>query len=113
MNGYQCLIVVKGVAVHPMKPEYATVGDDATLRIWDIYTRNLVKSTVFDTGLTCVAYHPNGDTIMVGMGGPVGGQPYGAKKTVRTKKDGVRSLAHSLTHSLTRSFATSMVDSLL
>ncbi len=79
---------IRGVAVHPMKPEYATVGDDATLRIWDIHTRNLVKSTVFDTGLTCVAYHPNGDTMVVGMGGPPGGQPYGAKKTVRTKKDG-------------------------
>ena len=40
-----------GIAVHPMKPEYATVGDDGTLRIWDIYTRNLVKSTVFKVGL--------------------------------------------------------------
>jgi len=81
---------VTGVSVHPMKPEFATVGDDGTLRIWDIYTRNLVKSTVFDTALTCVSYHPNGDLLLVGLGGPVGGQPRHKQghKAVKTKKDG-------------------------
>jgi microtubule-associated protein-like 6 len=79
---------VRAVAVHPMKPEFATVGDDGTLRIWDIYTRNLVKSTVFDVGLRCISYHPNGDLILVGLGGPLGGQPSHKKHPVKTKKDG-------------------------
>ena len=37
---------------------------------------------------SCVAYHPNGDLVLVGLGGPVGGQPAHKSKTVKTKKDG-------------------------
>lgn len=66
-----------------MKPEYCTVGDDGTLRVWDLFSRTLIKMTSFDTAPTAVAYNPNGDVIAVGLGGPIGGQPRGARKTVR------------------------------
>ncbi len=69
--------------MHPIKPEYCTVGDDGTLRVWDLYSRNLLKSTVFDAAIRCVAYHPNGDLILVGLGGPIGGA-----KGKKSNKDG-------------------------
>jgi len=33
-----------GLAVHPTKSEYATVGDDKTVRIWDVPTKSLVST---------------------------------------------------------------------
>lgn len=65
---------LNGVAVHPIKPEYCTCGDDGTLRVWDLYSRTLLKATTFDSALRCVAYHPNGDLILVGFGGGLGGK---------------------------------------
>ena len=34
-----------GLAIHPLKPEYVTTGDDGTVRIWDMTVRNMLKST--------------------------------------------------------------------
>ena len=61
-----------GVATHPTKDEYATVGDDGKLRVWDIKTRSLrTKSAALDlkSMSRCVAYSPDGTKIAVGLGG--------------------------------------------
>ncbi|GMH75277.1 hypothetical protein TrLO_g13994 [Triparma laevis f. longispina] len=58
-----------GLAVHPMKPEYCTVGDDMTVRVWDIVTKHLVKMTKLDTPARAVGYAPDGDFLVVGLGG--------------------------------------------
>ena len=58
-----------GLAVHPLKPEYATVGVDGTVRVWDLVTRVAVKITRLDTACASIAYHPNGDLLAVGLGG--------------------------------------------
>jgi len=75
-----------GLAVHPNKREYTTVGDDATLRVWDVVKRKQCCPTI---ELPCmaraVAYYPGSefgddDCIAVGLGGSVG--------CGRSKKDG-------------------------
>lgn len=57
------------VVAHPSKHEFATVGDDRYLRIWDMENHSLLKVAVFDSEARAVAYSPLGDTIVVGLGG--------------------------------------------
>jgi microtubule-associated protein-like 6 len=67
-----CAFELWGLAVHPTKPQYCTVGDDKTVRVWDIASRKLVSFKELDSmGRTC-AYSPDGTTIAVGLGGRVG-----------------------------------------
>jgi len=70
-----------GLAVHPMKQEYCTVGDDKTVRVWDLVTKHLVKMTTLDTPARAVSYAPDGDFIVVGLGGD-------EETTGLSKKDG-------------------------
>ena len=58
-----------GLAIHPMKAEYATVGDDCSVRVWDIVTKHLVKMTMLDTPARAVGYAPDGDFLVIGLGG--------------------------------------------
>ncbi len=39
---------LRSIAVHPNRPEYASVGDDKCLRVWDATTRTLLKVATFD-----------------------------------------------------------------
>ena len=75
--------------MHPNRLEFASVGDDRCLRIWDASTRSLMKIASFDCDarlfqpmLSCVylvncnalctrsvCYSPLGDVIAVGLGG--------------------------------------------
>ena len=65
-----------GLAVNPKKKEFATVGDDATLRVWSIATCKQLASKELEAGAP-VAYSPGGDLIAVGLGAAGKG---GAKK---------------------------------
>jgi WD40 repeat protein len=60
---------MQGVATNPCKHEFATVGDDRHLRIWDMKTKSLLKIATFDAYATCATYGPLGDVICVGLGG--------------------------------------------
>ena len=73
--------LLAGLAVHPMKGEYCTVGDDCSVRVWDIVTKHLVKMTMLDTPARAVAYAPDGDFLVVGLGGD-------EQTTGLSKKDG-------------------------
>ncbi|GMI53436.1 hypothetical protein ScalyP_jg569, partial [Parmales sp. scaly parma] len=58
-----------GLAAHPIKEEYATVGDDKKVNLWDLASHQLVRSlNVGDFGRAC-GYSPNGHLLAVGMGG--------------------------------------------
>lgn len=72
-----------GLAMHPHKPEFCTVGDDQTVRIWDIETRRMVRMVKIDTKARACAYSPDGTLIAVGLGGTGPGVNGGA-----SKKDG-------------------------
>ena len=61
-----------GLAVNPVKNEYATVGDDATLRIWDIATTRQKQIAMLGCMSRAVSYSPDGSLIVVGLGGRVG-----------------------------------------
>jgi len=61
-----------GLAIHPKKAEYCTVGDDKTVRVWDLNTKKLIKMTKLNEMARAVAYSPDGSLIAVGLGGSVG-----------------------------------------
>jgi microtubule-associated protein-like 6 len=64
-----------GLAVHPTKPEYVTVGDDMTVRRWDLLQRKQLDMVKLDCMARCVSYSPDGVLLVVGLGG----NPPGAK----------------------------------
>lgn len=58
-----------GLAVHPTKPQFCTVGDDQTLRIWDLVSQRELRSTNLESSARACAYSPDGKMIAVGYGG--------------------------------------------
>jgi microtubule-associated protein-like 6 len=51
------------------RAEYATVGDDGILRIWDLYTRQQRVALDLKISSRCCAYSPDGQYLAVGLGG--------------------------------------------
>lgn len=68
-----CRHEVRGLAMSPIKPEFCTVGDDQTVRIWDMKTRALIKMVMLDTMARCCRYSPDGMVIVIGLGARVEG----------------------------------------
>jgi WD40 repeat protein/Ca2+-binding EF-hand superfamily protein len=68
-----CRHEVHGLAMSPIKPEYCTVGDDQTVRIWDLKTRALIKMVMLDTMARTCRYSPDGMLIVIGLGAKVEG----------------------------------------
>ena len=56
-----------GLAIHPFEFECATVSDDQTLRIWNLGAHVMKKVAVLKKGGRCVCYHPNGETMAIGL----------------------------------------------
>jgi WD40 repeat protein/Ca2+-binding EF-hand superfamily protein len=56
-----------GLAVHPLRDEFATCGDDKTLRIWSIRSHEQVNVRVMPEASRALAYSPNGDILCLGM----------------------------------------------
>lgn len=58
-----------GMAVHPSKLQFSTVGDDKSLRIWDLLAHKELRSVCLDGQARACAYSPDGKMIAVGFGG--------------------------------------------
>jgi WD40 repeat protein len=69
---------VLSVATHPSKFEFTTVGQDQTLRVFDLSTRTQLKIATFDGEASAVAYNPMGDILVVGFSGAPGAPKTGA-----------------------------------
>jgi WD40 repeat protein len=57
---------VYAVASHPTKPLYASVGDDAVLRLWDLGAQRQWKSKPLDAPGRSAAFSPEGKVVAVG-----------------------------------------------
>eukprot|EP00941_MAST-03F_sp_MAST-3F-sp1_P000793 g793.t1 len=76
-----------GLATHPSKQEFCTVGDDMTVRVWDCDDHKLKTLAQFDCHLRACEYSTDGSKIAVGMGGDIG--------EGKNKKDGAWMILHS------------------
>jgi echinoderm microtubule-associated protein-like 6 len=56
-----------GLATHPTRDEFATSGDDKTLRIWSIRTNEMINRRTLPIASRTVAYNPTGSLLAVGM----------------------------------------------
>ena len=72
-----------GLACHPKKPQYVTVGDDKTLKKWSIHEKKMIMSVGLGIMARACCYDPCGDLIAVGCGGRVGRGKQKADGTVR------------------------------
>jgi microtubule-associated protein-like 6 len=61
-----------GVASHPTKPEFCSVGDDKTLRFWDLSTRTMKKCVPLGNISRTCCYNQDGSLLALGFGGRVG-----------------------------------------
>lgn len=73
-----------GLAVHPSRPMYCTVGDDKTLRTWNCHSRRMIRCVSLGNMARACDFSPDGDLIAVGFGGRVG-----RSSKVSQKNDGM------------------------
>ena len=57
-----------GLAMHPERKEFVTVGDDCKLIVWDMTTHTVIKQCSTKHKARAVAYSPDGMSIAVGLG---------------------------------------------
>mmetsp|Transcript_22742 Transcript_22742/g.59395 ORF Transcript_22742/g.59395 Transcript_22742/m.59395 type:complete len:1236 (-) Transcript_22742:3383-7090(-) len=63
-----------GLATHPSKPQYATAGEDRTVRVWSFLSKKVVAFRRLPKpfgAARAVAYHPSGTHVAVGLLGPI------------------------------------------
>ncbi|EGZ30558.1 hypothetical protein PHYSODRAFT_471884 [Phytophthora sojae] len=61
-----------GLAAHPSQREFVTVGDDRTLRIWDMDAKRLIQARAIPAKARACAYSPDSELVAVGFGGDNG-----------------------------------------
>ena len=77
-----------GLATHPSEHQMVTVGDDCTVRVWDLAARRMVMVRDLGARGRSVAYHPDGSQIAVGLaGGGLVVLSADSLDTVHAKKD--------------------------
>lgn len=59
-----------GLTANPTADEFATVGEDGYLRVWDIFTHETLKTVQLEMGGRCCAYAPDARTIAIAFGSP-------------------------------------------
>ena len=57
-----------GLTVHPREAEFATTGDDASLRIWDLGEHKMKSVQQLEMASRACAYSPDGSRIAIGYG---------------------------------------------
>ena len=63
---------VSGLAAHPDDPsQFCTVGDDRTVRVYDSKKHEVLRMAQMDTMGRCVAYSPDGQMLVIGLGSGV------------------------------------------
>ena len=71
VRGHDVSMPVHGVCAHPSRKEYATAGDDGSVRVWDIETHKCLRMCYLKgAGIRCVTYSPDGTKLCVGTGTP-------------------------------------------
>ena len=55
------------LAVHPLREEFATSGEDKTLRIWGIRQHEQLNLRQLPVACRSLAYNPSGDVLCMGM----------------------------------------------
>ncbi|RLN68841.1 hypothetical protein BBJ28_00002720 [Nothophytophthora sp. Chile5] len=61
-----------GLAIHPSRREFVTVGDDRTLRVWDMDTKRVLQLRALPAKARACAYSPDSELFAVGFGGDNG-----------------------------------------
>jgi WD40 repeat protein/Ca2+-binding EF-hand superfamily protein len=56
-----------GLGVHPVREEFATCGDDKTLRVWSIRSHEQINVRNLPTAARAVCYNSTGDVLCVGL----------------------------------------------
>lgn len=57
-----------GLATHPKKDQFVTVGDDNTMRVWSSATNSQTRLVNLGGPARCVAFSPDGSLVAVGLG---------------------------------------------
>jgi microtubule-associated protein-like 1/2 len=55
------------LASHPLKNVFVTGGNDNTIRLWNLTTRQLLRLLSVEDKVKCLAYSPDGSTIAAGL----------------------------------------------
>jgi microtubule-associated protein-like 6 len=78
-----------GLSVNPTKNEFCTVGDDASLMIWETVTHQVQRNIRLELPGRCCAYSPDGKLLAIGYGTPqrTSARQYDGKWVVMTTDD--------------------------
>eukprot|EP01041_Mallomonas_annulata_P001147 gene1147-2216_t len=78
-----------GLAVHPVKDVYCTVGDDCMLKVWDVFDHRVTAQIALEMPSRCCCYSPDGKHLAVGFGSPkrVSARQYDGKWVIYDTED--------------------------
>ncbi len=62
------------IVAHPNRQECITIGEDKSLRVWNLETKKMLTMIELPDIARCACFSPNGQIIVVGLGGTVFGK---------------------------------------